>query len=133
MKTYILKPTMTLNTVKTLAPSNKPLVTPKKAPANPLPQRQPLPAPVLHSDKPSLKLGLDTHLEFGIAVVQRDHAALQAPRKFTPAQLILQVQKWVAEGLVVYAVAESCGFGFRAPSPVGGSGRAEFFDHAHRA
>jgi transposase len=45
-------------------------------------------------------------------VVQRDHAAPQAPRKFTPEQLILQVQKWVAEGWVVYAVAESCSFGF---------------------
>ena len=77
-----------------------------------LPARQPLPTPVLYPDKPSLKLGLDVHLEFIMAVVQRDHAAPQAPRKFTPEQLILQVQKWVAEGLVVYAVAESCGFGF---------------------
>jgi transposase len=77
-----------------------------------LPARQPLPTPVLYPDKPSLKLGLDEHLEFIMAVAQRDHAAPQAPRKFTPEQLILQVQKWVAEGLVVYAVAESCGFGF---------------------
>src|SRR5437867_7999680 len=53
-----------------------------------------------------------THLQFIMAVVQRDHAAPQAPRKFTPDQLILQVQKWIAEGWVVYAVAESCGFGF---------------------
>ena len=83
---------------------------PPAAPA--LPPRQPLPTPVLQPDKPSIKLGLDVHLEFIMAVAQRDHAALQAPRKFTPAQLILQVQKWVAEGLVVYAVAESCGFGF---------------------
>jgi len=77
-----------------------------------LPARQPLPTPVLYPDKPSLKLGLDVHLEFIMAVAQRDHSAPQAPRKFTPEQLILQVQKWVAEGLVVYAVAESCGFGF---------------------
>src|SRR6266511_3889678 len=77
-----------------------------------LPARQPLPTPVLYADKPSLKLGLDVHLEFVMAVAQRDHAAPQAPRRFTPEQLILQVQKWVAEGLVVYAVAESCGFGF---------------------
>ena len=81
-------------------------------PAKALPPRQPLPTPVLHPDRPSLKLGLDVPLEFIMAVAQRDHAALQAPRKFTPAQLILQVQKWVAEGWVVYAVAESCGFGF---------------------
>jgi transposase len=77
-----------------------------------LPPRQPLPTPELHPDKPSLKLGLDVHLEFIMAVAQRDHASPQAPRKFTPDQLVLQVQKWVAEGWVVYAVAESCGFGF---------------------
>jgi len=103
---------MTLNTVKTQHHSDKPLGAPEKAPAKPLPPRQPLPAPILHPGKPSLKLGLDVHLEFIMAVVQREHAALQAPRKFTPAQLILQVQKWVAEGLVVYAVQECCGFGF---------------------
>lgn len=88
------------------------VIDPVPAPAKTLPPRQPLPRPVLYADKPSLKLGLDVHLEFIMAVVQRDHAAPQAPRKFTPDQLILQVQKWVAEGLVVYAVAESCGFGF---------------------
>jgi transposase len=66
---------------------------------------------VLYPDKPSLKLGLDVHLEFIMAVAQRDHASPQAPRKFTREQLLLQVQKWVAEGCVVYAVAESCGFG----------------------
>ena len=80
--------------------------------AKTLPARQPLPRPVLFSDKPSLKLGLDVHLEFIMAVAQRDHAAAQAPRKFTPDQLVLQVQKWVAAGVTVYAVAESCGFGF---------------------
>jgi len=80
--------------------------------ASTLPPPQPLPTPTLHADKSSLKLGLDVHLEFIMAVVQRDHAAPQAPRKFTPEQLILQVQKWVAKGLVVYALAESCGFGF---------------------
>lgn len=77
-----------------------------------LPARQPLPTPVLHPDRSSLKLGLDVHLEFIMAVIQRDHAAAQAPRKLTPDQLVLQVQKWVAEGLAVYAVEESCGFGF---------------------
>ena len=80
--------------------------------ARTLPPCQPLPTPVLYPDKHSLKLGLDVHLEFIMAVVQRDHAAPQAPRKFTPEQLVLQVQKWVAEDWVVYAVAESCGFGF---------------------
>ena len=54
-----------------------------------LPPRQPLPTPVLYPDKPSLKLGLDVHLEFIMAVAQRDHASPQAPRKFTPDQLLL--------------------------------------------
>lgn len=80
--------------------------------AHTLPPRQPLPTPVRHPDKPSIKLGLDVHLEFIMAVAQRDHAAPQAPRKFTPDQLLCQVQKWVAEGITVYAVEESCGFGF---------------------
>jgi transposase len=81
-------------------------------PARSLPPPQPLPTPVLYPDKSSLKLGLDAHLESVMAVVQRDHAASQAPRKFTPDQLVLHVRKWIAEGLVVYAVQESCGFGF---------------------
>jgi transposase len=59
-----------------------------------------------------LKLGLDVHLEFIMAVAQKDHANPYAPRKFTRAQLVTQVQKWVAEGLQVFCVQESCGFGF---------------------
>ncbi len=130
MKTYFLKPTMTFNTVTTLPNPDKPGIAPGSPqdralrqivetiapirPASPmamamaatpaakmLPPRQPLPTPVLYPDKPSLKLGLDLHLEFIMAVVQRDHAAPHAPRKLTPAQLILQVRKWVAEGWVV--------------------------------
>ena len=112
-KTYFLKPTMTLNTVTTLLDPHKPGVTPGSpqdraiaqmvttiapsppaAPnvlsiaassvAKPLPPCQPLPTPVLYPDKPSLKLGLDVHLEFIMAVVQLDHASPQAPRKLTP-------------------------------------------------
>lgn len=142
IKTYFLKPTMTLKTLTTIPALDKPLLsahpnTPQQraarelteaiapAPASPqglalvagspaptLPPRQPLPTPVLYPDKPSIKIGLDVHLEFIMAVAQRDHSAPQAPRKFTPDQLLLQVQKWVAEGCTVYAVEESCGFGF---------------------
>ena len=81
------------------------------APVN-MPSPQPLPAAKVYPGKPSIKLGLDVHLEFITAVVQRDHAAPLAPRKFTREQLVHQVRSWVAEGLVVYAVEESCGFGF---------------------
>jgi transposase len=71
-----------------------------------------LPTAVIDPDKPMLKLGLDVHLEFIMTVAQKDHANPQAPRKFSPDQLVEQVRKWVAQGLAVYCVAESCGFGF---------------------
>ena len=103
MKTYLLKPHMTVPTVTIVAPRSKP--------AN-VPLRQPLPRPVITPGKPALKLGLDVHLEFIMAVAQRDHASPQAPRKFTREQLIAQVQKWSCEGLQVFCVQESCGFGF---------------------
>jgi len=106
MKTYILKPITTSPTVA-LAPS----------PDNPaivklIPPRQPLPTAVIDSAKPMLKLGLDVHLEFIMAVAQKDHANPHAPRKLTRAQLVAQVKKWVAEGCQVFCVQESCGFGF---------------------
>jgi transposase len=77
-----------------------------------IPPRQPLPTAVIDPAKPLLKLGLDVHLEFIMAVAQKDHANPHAPRKFTRPQLVTQVQKWVAEGFQVFCVQESCGFGF---------------------
>ena len=44
-----------------------------------LPPRQPLPRAKVEPAKPRLQLGLDVHLEFIMAVVQRGHASLQAP------------------------------------------------------
>ena len=87
-----------------------PLPAPRVLP--PRPPVQPLPAAVVDPAQPTLKLGLDVHLEFLMAVAQRDHAAPQAPRKFTREQLVGQVRKWVAEGLTVFCVQEACGFGF---------------------
>ena len=77
-----------------------------------IPPRQPLPTAVIDPAKPMLKLGLDVHLEFIMAVAQKDHAHPHAPRKFTREQLVAQVKKWVAEGFQVFCVQESCGFGF---------------------
>ena len=77
-----------------------------------MPPRQPLPTAVLDPTKPLLKLGLDVHLEFTMTVAQRDHAQPQAPRKFTRETLVAQVRQWLAEGYQVFAVQESCGFGF---------------------
>ena len=126
MKTYTLKPSMTFHTLTTTADPGKPKTRPAKPQAatpsavpsalkpNPalLPPRQPLPTAVIDPAKPILKLGLDVHLEFIMAVAQRDHASPQAPRKFTPDHLVLYVQKCIAEGFQVFCVEESCGFGF---------------------
>jgi transposase len=106
MKEYILTPIMTPATLNRTATADKSVV------ARPVPPRQPLPTAVIDPTQPMLKLGLDVHLEFIMAVVQRGHGALQSPRKFTPAQLVAQVAQWGAEGLQVFCVQESCGFGF---------------------
>ena len=106
MKEYILKPIMTRPTLNRTAPPDKPAV------GRPVPARQPLPKAVMDPAKPLLKLGLDVHLEFIMAVAQKDHANPHAPRKFTRPELVEQVRQWVAEGFQVFGVEESCGFGF---------------------
>src|ERR1051325_6547131 len=106
MKEYILKPIMTPTTVNRSATADKPAV------ARTRPPRQPLPAAVLEPGKPRLALGLDVHLEFIMAVAQKDHAPLQSPRKFTREQLAAFVRQSVAAGVQVFCVQESCGFGF---------------------
>lgn len=106
MKEYILKPIMTAPTLN-LRPTLD-----KSAVVRRVPPPQPLPRAVIDPDRPMLKLGLDVHLEFIMAVAQKDHANPHAPRKFTREELIAQVGKWVAEGFQVFCVQESCGFGF---------------------
>lgn len=136
MKEYILKPTMTFTTVTNDRALGKPvdrataaLVNavlpdavktrlaaapggPPQPASRPLPPRQPLPTATIDPAKPMLKLGLDVHREFIMAVAQKDHGNPRAPRKFTRAELVTQVKQWVAEGLQVFCVEESCGFGF---------------------
>ena len=87
MKEYILKPIMTPATVA-LTPKPD-----KSAVVRNLPPRQPLPTAVIDPAKPMLKLGLDVHLEFIMAVAQKDHANPHAPRKFTREQLVAQVKR----------------------------------------
>ncbi len=106
MKEYILKPIMTRPTLSPTPALDKPAVV------RPVPPRQPLPSAVIDPAKPLLKLGLDVHLEFIMAVAQKDHANPHAPRKFTRAELAAQVRQWIAEGFQVFCVEESCGFGF---------------------
>src|SRR5450756_1793532 len=106
MKTYILKPTTTPPTVFLTPASDKPAII------KIVPPRQPLPTAVIDPSKPMLKLGLDVHLEFIMAVAQKDHANPQAPRKFTREQLVAQVRKLslihISEptrlGMISYAV-----------------------------
>ena len=106
MKEYILKPIMTPATLNLIADFDKPTVAAVRPP------RQPLPTHVIDPSKPMLKLGLDVHLDFSMAVVQKDHAQPKSPRKFSRAELVAQVQQWVVEGFQVFCVQESCGFGF---------------------
>ena len=115
MKEYILKPIMTPATLNRTADFDKSAVTASAVTAvrpPTLPPRQSLPTAVIDSTKPMLKLGLDVHLEFIMAVVQHAHAQPKAPRKFSRQQLVAQVKQWVAEGFQVFCVQESCGFGF---------------------
>lgn len=109
MKEYILTPIMTPATLNLNGPRDKSAVA---AVARALPPRQPLPTPVIDPTQPMLKLGLDVHLDFTMAVAQQDHSHPKAPRKFTRAELVAQVQRWVSEGFQVFCVQESCGFGF---------------------
>jgi len=88
MKTYLLKPSMTLQTVVSNPCVDKPAT---------LPPRQPLPVPVVDSNKPRLKLGLDVHLDFSMGVAQQAHSNPKAPRKFTREELVAQVQQWITQ------------------------------------
>ena len=82
MKTSILKPNMTLPTVASPWTPRKRLGVPA-----PLPPRQPLPRALIDRSKPMLKLGLDVHLEFIMAVVQRGQPTLSSlfPDEHLPA------------------------------------------------
>ena len=75
MKEYILKPNMTRPPVATAPAPRKPAVAPA---------RQPLPTAVLDPATPLLKLGLDVHLDFIMAVAQKDHAQSARPAQVQP-------------------------------------------------
>ena len=126
-KTYILNPNTTFATLSTSSTQGKgaacrphtPAVqamanrtAPSASPKPTLRPRQALPQPVIDCAKPRLQLGLDVHLESITVVSQRGNTSAQPPRQFTPDQLIEQVRKWAAQGLQVFCVQESCGFGF---------------------
>ena len=120
MKTYILKPIMTPQTVALTLTADKPAV------ARLIPPRQPLPSAVMDPTKPLLKLGLDVHLDFIMAVAQKDHANPQVPRKFSREQLVAHVRQLVADGCQVFSVQESCGFGFVLHRELAAAGAQSF-------
>ena len=59
-----------------------------------------------------VKIGVDVHAAFYVAVLQRDHATPGAPRRFAPESFVPWVRSLVAAGDEVHVVYESCGFGF---------------------
>ncbi|MBE7493931.1 MAG: IS110 family transposase [Verrucomicrobiaceae bacterium] len=62
--------------------------------------------------RPVIKIGLDVHALFYMAVAQHDHATPGAPRRFTPEQFVPWVSSLITAGHEVHVVYESCGFGF---------------------
>jgi transposase len=59
-----------------------------------------------------IKLGLDVHAQFYVAVAQYDHLLPQAPRRFARGQFVLWVEGLLGRGHTVHVVYEACGFGF---------------------
>lgn len=62
--------------------------------------------------RPVLKLGLDVHLQWIVAVTQEGAQTPRSPRKFTRQELADHVRKQVEAGFEVWCVQEACGFGF---------------------
>ena len=67
-----------------------------------------------HSQQKSVivKIGVDVHAAFFVAVVQQDHATPGAPRRFAPEAFVPWVRTLLAVGHEVQVVYEACGFGF---------------------
>ena len=59
-----------------------------------------------------VKIGLDVHAAFYVAVLQQDHTTPGAPRRFAPEAFVPWVRTLLAAGQEVHVVHESCGFGF---------------------
>lgn len=59
-----------------------------------------------------VKIGLDVHAAFYVAVLQQDHATPGTPRRFAPEAFVPWVRSLLAAGHEVHVVHESCGFGF---------------------
>ena len=63
--------------------------------------------------KPALiKIGLDVHAQFYVAVAQLDHLLPKAARRFAPAQFLPWVEGLLRQGHTIHVVYEACGLGF---------------------
>ena len=59
-----------------------------------------------------IKIGLDVHQNFHVAVAQYDHGSLRPPRRFAPAEFVPWVESLLRAGHTVHVVYEACGLGF---------------------
>lgn len=59
-----------------------------------------------------IKIGLDVHARFYVAVAQYDHLLPKAARRLGPEQLVPWVEELLRRGHTVHVVYEACGFGF---------------------
>ena len=65
-----------------------------------------------HSNyRPLIKIGLDVHSRFYVAVTQHDHAMPRPPQRFSPEAFVPWVHG-LLQSAEVHVVYESCGFGF---------------------
>ena len=59
-----------------------------------------------------IKIGLDVHAAFYVAVAQLDHLLPKAARRFAPAEFVPWVESLLRLGHRVHVVYEACGLGF---------------------
>lgn len=62
--------------------------------------------------RPLVKIGVDVHAAFFVAVLQQDHATPRAPQRLAPEAFVPWARSLVAAGNEVHVVYEACGFGF---------------------
>jgi transposase len=59
-----------------------------------------------------IKIGLDVHAYFYVAVAQYDHLLPKAARRVRPGEFVPWVEALLCQGHSVHVVYEACGFGF---------------------
>ena len=62
--------------------------------------------------RPLVKIGVDVHAQFFVAVVQQENATPRAPQRLAPDAFVPWARSLLSAGNEVHVVYESCGFGF---------------------